>query len=98
MLKLIQLPSTAISRCRRTIPISNLSLKKPTLVSKSFDKKNRKMYIKKFTNADVIEEEADELGGGGCMSDGRFDDELTFDGCVGDELSMEKHLNILRNQ
>lgn len=56
------------------------------------------MYIKKFTNADVIEEEADELGGGGCMSDGRFDDELTFDGCVGDELSMEKHLNILRNQ
>lgn len=40
----------------------------------------------KFTIAEVIEEEADELGGGGCKSDGRFDDELTFDGCVGDEL------------
>lgn len=31
-------------------------------------------------------EEADELDGGGCMSDGKCDDELTVDGSVGDEL------------
>lgn len=42
-----------------------------------------------FTIAEVIEEEADELGGGGCMSDGKFDDELTFDGSVGDELQFQ---------
>lgn len=42
-----------------------------------------------FTIAEVIEEEADELGGGGCKSDDKFDDELTFDGCVGDELQCE---------
>lgn len=31
-------------------------------------------------------EEPDELDGGGRASDGRFDNELTFDGSVGDEL------------
>lgn len=41
--------------------------------------------IDQFTNADVIKEEADELCGFGCKSDGKFD-ELTFDGSVGDEL------------
>lgn len=35
---------------------------------------------------EVIKLEADEFGGGCCILDDRFDDELTFDGCVGDEL------------
>lgn len=39
------------------------------------------------TIAEVIEEDADELGGCGWMSDGKFDDELTFIGSdVGDKL------------
>lgn len=46
----------------------------------------------KITIAEVIKEEADELGGGGCMSDGKFDDELTFDGCVGDELQCQSKI------
>lgn len=38
------------------------------------------------TNADVMADEADELDGGGRVSDGRLDDELMVDGSVGDEL------------
>lgn len=38
------------------------------------------------TNAEVMADEADELDGGGRVSDGKFDDELMFDGSVGDEL------------
>lgn len=51
-----------------------------------------------LTNADVIEEAADELGAGGCMSDGRFDDEFTFDGCVGDELSQSISISLKINE
>lgn len=39
-----------------------------------------------WVNADVMADEADELDGGGRVSDGRLDDELIFDGNVGDEL------------
>lgn len=39
-----------------------------------------------LTNAEEMADEADELDGGGRVSDGRFDDELIFDGSDGDEL------------
>lgn len=88
------LPSTAglcsVSRRWRAVSIPNLGLRRrntnPELIKYAKDQKSIIAEHDLLTNAEEMADEADELDGGGRVSDGRIDDELIFDGNVGDEL------------